>query len=204
MALYVIGGSPCSGKSTAAEALCARFGLAYFKVDDHLTRYMSMAVAEGKPACAAVAGMSPEEIWMRDPQVQCDEEMRIYREIFPYVVSDVLACGDRVMTEGAAYLPELVGRWGIPPMRYIAVTPEKAFQVARYRLRPWIGQVLSGCSDREQAFANWMDRDALFAEAVRSQCAALGYASLVNDGGESPECLIRRIAAHFGLTDNPS
>lgn len=61
--------------------------------------------------------------------------------------------------------------------------------------------MLSGCSDREQAFANWMDRDALFAEAVRSQCAALGYASRVNDGRESGEGLIRRIADHFGLTE---
>lgn len=55
MALYVIGGSPCSGKCTAAEALCARFGLAYFKVDDHLPRYMDMAAAEGKLACAGTA-----------------------------------------------------------------------------------------------------------------------------------------------------
>ncbi len=38
MAVYFIGGSPCSGKSTVARALSARYDLTYFKVDDHLDR----------------------------------------------------------------------------------------------------------------------------------------------------------------------
>ena len=33
MTVYYIGGSPCSGKSTVAEALAARYGLTYFKAD---------------------------------------------------------------------------------------------------------------------------------------------------------------------------
>ena len=33
MEIYYIGGSPCSGKSTVAEALAQQYGLAYFKAD---------------------------------------------------------------------------------------------------------------------------------------------------------------------------
>lgn len=33
---YYIGGSPCSGKSTIAEALSKKYILHYFKVDDYL------------------------------------------------------------------------------------------------------------------------------------------------------------------------
>ena len=32
---YILGGSPCSGKSTIAERLAAEFDLHYYKVDDH-------------------------------------------------------------------------------------------------------------------------------------------------------------------------
>ena len=32
---YILGGSPCSGKSTYAERLLADFKLQYYKVDDH-------------------------------------------------------------------------------------------------------------------------------------------------------------------------
>lgn len=52
MAVYFIGGSPCSGKSTVAQALSARYDLTYFKVDDHLDRYLKMGAADGKPFCA--------------------------------------------------------------------------------------------------------------------------------------------------------
>lgn len=43
MPVYFIGGSPCSGKSIVAEALSSRFGLKYFKVDDHLDHYLQTA-----------------------------------------------------------------------------------------------------------------------------------------------------------------
>ena len=46
MQIYYIGGSPCSGKSTAAEALANEYGLRYLKVDDYLDKYMSMAAKD--------------------------------------------------------------------------------------------------------------------------------------------------------------
>ena len=46
MAMYYIGGSPCSGKSTVADALAKRFGLAYFKADDHLDEFIARGAAE--------------------------------------------------------------------------------------------------------------------------------------------------------------
>lgn len=129
MAIYYIGGSPCSGKSTAAEAIAERYGFRYFKVDDHLDRYMQLAAEDGKPCCARIAQMSPEEIWMRDPAVQCEEELQIYREIFPYVMAELkeAAAKGNVITEGAALLPELVKQMNIPRHQYLAITPVKAF-----------------------------------------------------------------------------
>ena len=34
--LYIIGGSPCSGKSTIAEMIAEKYDFNYFKVDDYL------------------------------------------------------------------------------------------------------------------------------------------------------------------------
>lgn len=202
MEVYFIGGSPCSGKSTIAQAIAAGCGLQYFKVDDHLDRYMGMGAKDQKVCCTAVAEMTPEQIWMRPAQVQCQEELQIYQEIFPYIMADLAALGNGpgVITEGAAYLPALVRACGVPFRRYLSLTPTRAFQVGHYRQREWVPHVLEGCSDRQQAFANWMDRDALFAQAVRQQCSDLGYASLVNNGSISTEDLTHRITRHFGLT----
>lgn len=201
MKLYIMGGSPCSGKSTIAEALAETHGLHYFKVDDHLDRYMKLAAQDGKSVCSQVAELSPEQIWMRDPTVQCEEELMIYEEIFEYVLGDLqqLDCEKGIITEGAAYLPELAKQLGVPFRRYLSVTPTKEFQLFHYAKREWVPYALEGCSNQTKAFENWMNRDILFAQAVQQKCKELGYASVVNNGERPAEEMIDLVAGHFGL-----
>ena len=202
MPTYFIGGSPCSGKSTIAQALATQHRLSYFKVDDHLDRYLQQGAADGKPACAKIARMTPDQIWMRDPAIQCAEELQIYREIFDYALADLQQLDNRngVITEGAAWLPVLAQQLCLPFNRYIAITPTKAFQVHHYRQREWVPMVLSGCTDQAAAFDRWMERDALFAAAIRQQCADCRYSSLVNAGEIPVERLTALVAALFGLS----
>ena len=75
--------------------------------------------------------MNAEQIWMREPFIQCREEFAIYREIFEFVATDLKQIdwkGD-IITEGAAYLPELMKQSGISDSRYISITPAKEFQI---------------------------------------------------------------------------
>ena len=86
MNTYVIGGSPCSGKSTVAELIAKKYDLYYFKVDDYLEEYTKKGALAGKEICKKQETMSPEQIWMRDPSLQCREELAYYNEVFPYVM----------------------------------------------------------------------------------------------------------------------
>lgn len=198
--LYVIGGSPCSGKSTVAEQLAKAHDLFYFKVDDFLDGYTARGVAENFPVCKALSGMSPEQIWMRDPQTQCKEELAFYHEIFPFVLEDLKKLQHKaVITEGAAFLPSLLQGVQLPSVRYCAITPTPTFQVSHYKQREWVPFVLEGCSDKEAAFANWMQRDILFATEVERQCAEMGLLSIVNDGGVPVEAMVQTVTRHFAL-----
>lgn len=199
--IYFIGGSPCSGKSTVAQALSTKYNMRYFKVDDHLDRYMKMGAANKKSICMKTEAMTPEQIWMRDPLIQCEDELLIYEEIFEFILEDLnqIDCKNGIITEGAAFLPELVRSVNIPFERYLSITPSREFQIFHYSRREWVPYVLAECSNKEKAFENWMNRDAMFAQAVQQQCKALGYASLINSAEASVEELINKVVLHFGL-----
>lgn len=196
---YYIGGSPCSGKTTIAEILSERYDLYYFKVDDLLDKYTKMGVTKRCEICMKQDSMNAEETWMRESLLQCSEELTFYEEIFEFVIEDLrLIKGKGIITEGAAYLPKLMKKLNVPKDRYISITPTAEFQISHYKKREWVPYVLEGCKDKEKAFANWMDRDILFAREVEKQCYEEQYVSIINDGGLELDELVGRVAAHFG------
>lgn len=200
MNTYFIGGSPCSGKSTVAESLAEKYGLYYFKVDDFLEEYTKMGAAKGYVICKKQEDMGPEQIWMREPQLQCEEELTFYEEVFEFVMADLEKINAKgIITEGAAYLPRLMKKLGVSQDRYLLITPTKEFQVEHYSQREWVPYVLEGCSDKEKAFSNWMERDALFAKEVQRQCVEEQYISIVNDGNIGVDEMVGMVVAQFGL-----
>lgn len=203
MNVYFIGGSPCAGKSTVAEILSKQYGLYYFKVDERLDEYTCRGARMNYEICKKQVEMSADQIWMRDSVLQCKEEFLFYEEVNDFLMEDLFrSCeGKSVITEGAAYIPHLAKKRHIAYDRYIAITPTKEFQIPHFRQRDWIPYVLDGCSNLENAFDNWMERDVLFAEEVVKECNALGYQSIRNHGELSIEELAHKVSAHFGLTE---
>ena len=197
---YYIGGSPCSGKSTIAEIVSKKYDLYYFKVDDFLDKYTKMGASKGYEICKKQERMNAEEIWMREPLLQCTEELAFYEEIFEFVLADLENIEAKgILTEGAAYLPKLMKKLSISKDKYLAITPTKDFQISHYRQREWVPYVLEGCSDKEKAFSNWMNRDFLFAQEVQRQCSREQYVSIINDGNIEINELVDLVVSHFGL-----
>lgn len=184
MDVYYIGGSPCSGKSTIAERIVAKYGFTDYKLDDFIFPYMQQAADNGAPTSTAQLAMEFEQMWMRDPKLQAEEEFATYAEIIPYALEAIAALNSDgpIIAEGAGFYPELVAKQGIPSNRYICIVPTEGFQRENYAKREWIGEYLKGCSEPDTAFDNWMRRDALYAAEVLNQAKALGYPSILVDG----------------------
>lgn len=199
--VYYIGGSPCSGKSTLAQILADKYSFHYFKVDDYLDKYIKEGALQGYPICKKLLEMNTEQIWMREPLLQCQEELLFYSEIFEYILSDLkkVSNSHSIITEGAAYLPSLMKKYNIPKDRYFSIVPTKEFQIFHYKQREWVSYILSECRDKEKAFLNWMERDELFAFEVNRQCMEEGFSSIINDGSLEVETLSRILSQYFGL-----
>ena len=81
----------------------------------------------------------------------------------------------------------------------MALTPEREFQLFHYSKREFVPYILRDCTDKKIAFANWMERDILFAKDVQKQCEITGYKSIINRGERSEEEMVSEIARHFGF-----
>jgi len=199
--LYIIGGSPCGGKSTVAQALADAFDLLYFPVDDSLDKYTQLAADAGCPYSRAWLEWTADQYWMRDPAQMCTEEFLFYQNVFPFLLADIrqLSHPNGIITEGAAWVPKLAHSIGIDARHYLCLTPTEDFQLFHYRKRTFVPYILRDCTDPEAAFSNWMRRDMAFARQAEAKCPALDYRSIVNDGSTTIEQLIQQAAEHFQL-----
>lgn len=92
-----------------------------------------------------------------------------------------------------------MNKCNIPRNRYFSIVPSKEFQNYYYKQREWVPYVLREYKDKEKAFLNWMERDALFALNIYNQCKMEGFSSIINDGSMEIETLLCILSQHFGL-----
>ncbi len=198
---FVLGGSPCSGKSTLAERLASAYHLPYYKADNHMWRHLNQADPQLQPIMSAYATMSWDEIWSQPVNVQVADVFAYYTEQFPMILEDLLGYCDQgpIIMEGIAFLPELVHAWGVPFNRALFLVPDKAFQIAYYSQREWIQPILDSCRDPDQAFANWMERDHQCGLGILQQVKACEYQTIIVDESTNPEKIFDLGTVHFRL-----
>lgn len=198
---YIIGGSPCSGKSTITERLSQEFKFNTFKVDDHLEDYGNQATEIAKPVMYQFSQLSWNEIWSRPLEVQVSEEILYFQEMFSLVLADLqkIVPNRSCIMEGAAFLPELLHLWPVNPNRVLFMVPTLDFQISHYRNRAWIQPILQSCKDPDFAFSQWMKRDELFGKEIIRQANRYDYQVIEVDGSIAVDDLYQLIKCKLNL-----
>lgn len=101
--------------------------------------------------------------------------------------------------EGNQLLPALVAPLLRQADRAIWIIPAEQFQLEHYSKRTWIQGILQRTDESEQAFRNWMKRDALFAEKVKQEALRLNLPLMEVDGRTSVQDNFERIERCFLL-----
>jgi hypothetical protein len=111
-AYFWLGGSPCAGKSSIADWLVARYGLAYYQCDQFFGAHTGRATPETAPTLHQLGQFSWDEIWLEPVQTLLAREIAAYREEFPMIQADLAELMQTttapILVEGAALLPDLV------------------------------------------------------------------------------------------------
>jgi hypothetical protein len=198
---FVLGGSPCSGKSSLAERLSSEYQFSYYKVDDHMWRHLEQADPQTQPTMAAYAAMTWDEIWSQPVDSQVGDVFAYYSEQFPMILDDLQAYAGEgpIIMEGAAFLPGLIHSWGVAALHAVFLVPTKTFQLEYYSRRDWVQPILDSCVNPDQAFANWMERDHRFGLEIVRQAQTLGYPTITVDGLTDIEQIYQWVIEHFRL-----
>ena len=127
--------------------------------------------------------MNLDEIWLRNPSEQTEEELEFYRYALNVIEKDVekMYKGKDIIVEGAAILPEYIHKQHINLNRYICIVPQEKFQIKEYSKREWVEHYLKGSSDSKKAFENWMKRDAIYAKKVIQEAKEYGMNYILVD-----------------------
>ena len=199
--IYFLGGSPCCGKSTIAEFINKKYGFQYYKPDNFLSKYIQKGKDDGDEWLEYIVNIQMDKIWLKDPKSLNKEELLTYEHLFPYFISDLnnLSKDIPIVTEGAAFLPNLMARLHVDKTHYLCIVPTKEFQIEQYKKRTWINDYLSTYFNKKKAFDNWMERDSLFALTVLNQAKDIGYETLIVDGQKSLDENLLFIEEHFQI-----
>lgn len=197
---YWLGGSPCAGKSTVAERLCAAHGLGAYKADDHFGRHLEVAAARGWPVSTWLRTATATQIFCRSHAENVALALAVFREHFPLVVEDLAAIDEPLLVEGNVLLPDALAAHGVAPARAFYLVPTEAFQRAHYARRAWARDRVKDTPDPDAAFESWMARDVDFARAVAADAERHGYPARWVDGTRSPEETTLEPARAFALT----
>ncbi len=195
-----IGGSTCAGKSSVADVIASKYGLAVYHYDrrepDHTAR---RSMSPGKfPALTSFLSMSMDERWvLRSPDAMAQNVVASWTERFPLVIEDLLVMpGDsRILAEGPGLFPQLV--FPLLSSLYQAIwliASKEVIQAVRIR-RPSV--IRRETSDPDRAVENIINRDMHLAKYNRQQAAELGLAAYEVDWSKPIDEVATIVENHF-------
>jgi 2-phosphoglycerate kinase len=199
--LYFIGGSPCGGKSSVADWLSRHFNITVYHIDAHINRHLAMITPQAQPALHRWETQTWDQRWLQPLDQLLQDAIDSYTEHFSLLLPELLeqAATGTLIVEGNPLLPALI-------TPYLANHSQAIYLIAPpdllrhfYNRRNWAFNVLKQCSDPEQAFNNWMERDIAFARHVEDQCRQYHLRCLVSEDKLSIEAKAITVADHFGL-----
>jgi len=159
-------------------------------------KHLARSTPADAPLLHEFAEMDMDERWVpRSPDVMLRTFDAFRGETFPLVLEDLLALpADRpVLAEGFSLLPGLVAPLVSTPLRAVWLLPTPGFRRHAFASRGSMSTIAGKTSDPERALANLLERDRLFTDQLRRDCAALELQTLNVDGRLTVDQLTDRV-----------
>ncbi len=197
---FWLGGSACAGKTSIARHLAAEHGLTLYSCDDHFEEHRLRADPARHPHFHRLMNAPMEELWARPAGVQAAKLLHFYQDELDMVIEDLQRLPGPVLVEGVGLLPERIAAVCPGPHRALWLISTPEFRRQAYLKRgPLVPKLLSRCTEPEEAFIRWMERDDQIAGRLAAGARRSGLSVLKVNGRQTLEKTARTVAERFGL-----
>lgn len=199
--VYWLGGSPCAGKTTVAQAIAHRLGWDVYHCDEHYSTHLKQATPEAHPIFYQLSHLQGDALWLRPVAEQIRTEIAYCAEQFTFALADLQKRLDTqqrpLLFEGVPALPHLLTPLLPTPNHAFYLIPTEPFQRHHYAQREWVKGVVATASNPNQAFDNWMARDAGFARWLQAEITHHQLPWLSVNGTRTINDTVNYIINHF-------
>ena len=192
-----IGGSPCAGKTSIADALAMNYHGAVYHFDRMEPQHIAQTTARNNPELMAFLAMDMDERWLtRPPDEMAHNAMASWLARFPMVLDDLRAmpADTPIFAEGPGLFPECVAPLLVSPHQAIWLVTTEPFCLKVRQRRS--GSSLE-TSDPDFALRNIVQRDVLMARSVEWQASERQLACHAVDGSQTLAQMTVLIEQHF-------
>jgi hypothetical protein len=194
-----LGGSACAGKSTAARALAAAYGLTHYSCDEQFEAHRRRASRERHPDFCRLMDLPVEELWAPPIEDRVRELLAFYADEFAMVLEDLREMTGPVFAEGVGLLPARVAAVAAAPRHACWLIATPGFRRRHYQRRAAMAELLGRSPDPQSAFENWMARDEEIARRLEAEAAAHALPVFLVNGALSEPETADTLARHLGL-----
>jgi len=168
--VILVGGAPLSGKSSLANALARRSGIAHVSTDDLSTAIRAVTSARSHPALhyLDVDGRFRDYYHAHTPERLMEDALAFHRAAWPAIeaVARAHADWDRpAVIEGWGLLPDRVARLGLESVKAVFLVPGETVYERRCRADAGFWR---GAADEEGLIRSFARRSILFARMLEA------------------------------------
>ncbi len=170
-----------------------------------LPRHAPQFTPNEQPCLYKWTHSSWNDLWMQSDEQLLEEAICCYREHFEIALEDLIAMpkSRRIIAEGNVFMPDKVVDFIKHPEQAIWIIPTRSFLFDTYRSkRPdMVEAIIRSCDDPEQAYKNWMNRDANFSEWVKQRAEVHNFQVMTVNGEQSIQEIAQTCCGLFWIRE---
>jgi uridine kinase len=199
MKLFLIGGRPCSGKTTLAEQLGKKYNIGV----NHLDLFAQECINNSTEQHTYLYGWKSSsliDLLQNEPVELFSDYLKTYEQMLPFLLKAIDMSKEKLLLlEGTILLPKF-----IPKLRknydvkICFLITDDAFVRERYYSRPYVQEMLNN-PNGEKAVLNLFNRDSIFSEYLNDEIAKHAFHKIVIHADDTIEATLKRLEVVLGI-----